>query len=40
MKDEIKKYINENKKWLIDNMIEIISASTINTPPCGNKNNG
>lgn len=21
-------------------MIEIISASTINTPPCGNKNNG
>ena len=40
MKDEIKKYINENKKWLIDSMMKIISANTINTPPYGNENNG
>ncbi len=40
MKDEIKKYINENKKWLIDSMMKIISANTINRPPTGNENNG
>lgn len=40
MKDKIKKYINENKKWLIDSLMKIISANTINTPPYGNENNG
>jgi len=40
MKDKIVRYIENNKKWLIDKMMEIVSANTINTPPYGNENNG
>lgn len=39
MKD-VSEYIENNKRWLIDKMIEIVSANTINTPPYGNENNG
>ncbi len=40
MKSKISKYIDQNKNWLIDRVIEIASANTINTPPVGNENNG
>lgn len=40
MKDKIVSYIENNKKWLIDKMMEIVAANTINTPPYGNENNG
>ncbi len=40
MKEKIIEYIDNNKKWIIDSMMKIISANTINTPPYGNENNG
>ena len=40
MKGKIEGHIDKNKKWLIDKVIEIVSANTINTPPHGNENNG
>ncbi len=40
MKEKIVRYIDNNKKWIIDKMMEIVSANTINTPPYGNENNG
>lgn len=40
MKDKILNYIEENKNWLVDKVIEIASVNTINTPPSGNENNG
>jgi acetylornithine deacetylase len=40
LKHKISKYIDQNKNWLIDEIIEITSANTINTPPVGNENNG
>lgn len=40
MKDKINEYIDNNKKWLIDRLFDIIAANTINTPPYGNENNG
>lgn len=39
MKDVVK-YLENNKRWLIDKLMEIVSANTINTPPYGNENNG
>jgi len=40
MKKNITRYIEKNKDWLIDKVIQIVSANTINTPPTGNENNG
>ena len=40
MKEKIIEYIDNNKRWIIDSMMKIISANTINTPPYGNENNG
>jgi len=40
MRDRIVRYIDDNKKWLVNKMIEIISANTVNSPPTGNENNG
>ncbi|HAJ94923.1 MAG TPA: hypothetical protein DCP02_01700 [Actinobacteria bacterium] len=40
MKEKIIEYIDNNEKWLIDRIIEIVSTNTINTPPTGNENNG
>lgn len=40
MKERILNYIEKNKNWLVDKVIEIASVNTINTPPSGNENNG
>ena len=40
MKEKIARYIDNNKKWIIDKMMKIVLANTINTPPYGNENNG
>jgi len=40
MKNKIINYIDNNKKWLIEKVVKIVSANTINTPPYGNENNG
>jgi len=40
LKDKILNYINKNKNWIVDKVIEIASVNTINTPPSGNENNG
>ena len=40
MRDKIVRYINDNKQWLIDKMIDIVSVNTVNSPPTGNENNG
>jgi len=37
MKEKIIEYIDNNEKWLIDRIIEIVSTNTINTPPTGNE---
>ncbi len=40
MKKKITGYIEKNKDWLIDKIIQITSIDTINAPPKGNENNG
>jgi len=36
MREKIIKYINENKKWLFNALMDIISKDTINRMPNGN----
>lgn len=40
MKDKIIKYIDKNKQWFLDGIINIVSVNTVNNPPTGNENNG
>ena len=40
MKEKIVRYIDNNKNWLIDRIVEIVSVNTVNSPPSGNENNG
>lgn len=40
MKDRIVSYINKNKKWLLNKLLDLISIDTTNIPPYGNENNG
>ena len=40
MKKEIIQYINENKEWLFDALMETISIDTVNRMTDGNENNG
>lgn len=40
MKDKIIQYVNKNKKWLFDTLMDIVSKDTINRMPYGNENNG
>ncbi|MCL6087715.1 MAG: M20/M25/M40 family metallo-hydrolase [Actinobacteria bacterium] len=40
MKEKIIKYIDNNKKWLFETLLEIISKDTINRLNSGNENNG
>ena len=40
MKKKITDYIEKNKDWLINKVIELTSVDTINAPPKGNENNG
>ncbi|MCL5073149.1 MAG: M20/M25/M40 family metallo-hydrolase [Actinobacteria bacterium] len=40
MKEKIIKYIDNNKKWLFETLLEIISKDTINRLKSGNENNG
>lgn len=38
--EQITKYVDSNKEWLIKNIFDLISRNTINSPPYGNENNG
>jgi acetylornithine deacetylase len=40
IKNQLFKYIDENKDWLIKNIFGVVSQNTINSPPGGNENNG
>lgn len=40
IKENIASYIENNKKWLQENLLELISIDTTNTPPYGNEDNG
>lgn len=40
MKEKIINYINNNKNWLFDTLMNIVSKDTINRMPYGNENNG
>ena len=40
VKEKISEYIDKNKDWLIDRLIDIVSVDTINSPPYGNEKSG
>jgi len=40
MKDKIIRYVNNNKKWLIDKVMELVETDTTNIPPTGNEDSG
>ncbi len=40
MKGKISNYIEKNKGWLLEKLIDVLSVGTINNPSYGNENNG